>query len=56
MARDAIIDDTQDSVITYHGNWNVSTKPLNFASPEYNGTFHSTNDPNASAVITVQGL
>ncbi|KAG8828917.1 hypothetical protein FRC17_007348 [Serendipita sp. 399] len=54
MPRYAIIDDT-DPLITYTGNWQILTKPIDPLTPEYNGTVHATNDPNATMSINFWG-
>ncbi|KAG9058143.1 hypothetical protein FS842_001327 [Serendipita sp. 407] len=54
MPRYAIIDDT-DPLITYTGNWQVIQKPTGLYSPEYNGTVHATNDPNATMSLNFWG-
>lgn len=42
-----IIDDT-DPRLVYTGEWRLEKVPLDPKNPEYNGTVHATNDPNAT--------
>lgn len=53
MPRYAIIDDT-DPMITYTGNWTVLSM-LDPNQPEYNGTVHATNDPDATIELNFYG-
>lgn len=54
MTRYWIIDDT-NPVIVYTGNW-TTRGILDPASPEYNGTVHATNDPNATITLQAKGM
>ncbi|KAF8894222.1 hypothetical protein CPB84DRAFT_1305546 [Gymnopilus junonius] len=48
---DVNIDDTNTTLIQYVGNWDV----LNGSTRQWNGTVHSTLDPNATATFQFRG-
>jgi hypothetical protein len=55
MPRYALIDDT-DPDLVYSGDWRQLNTPLNPNAPEFNGTVHATNDPNATITYNFYGM